>query len=70
MIDTINLDNLIQQMFPSSAFPVVDEQTLVYLYRAYSIGFKDGFSRSHSDVKIQRESTLGERLYAAEQEES
>ena len=70
MIDTINLDNLIQQMFPSSAFPVVDEQALVLLYRAYSIGFKDGFSRSHSDVKIQRESTLGERLHAAEQEGS
>lgn len=70
MSTQINLDTLIQQMFPMSAFPTVDEQTLVYLYRAYSIGFKDGFSKSHPDVKIQMEPTLGERLYAAEQEGS
>lgn len=70
MTNKINLDETIEQMFPLSAFPTVDEQTLVYLFRAYSIGFKDGFSKRNPDatIEIVRKPTVGEYLNATQQE--
>lgn len=63
----IDLDELITQNFPSSAFPNVDEETLVQIFKAYSLGFKDGYSKRNSDatVKVVRNPTLGDLLYAA-----
>lgn len=68
----INLDETIQKRFPSSMFPAADEQTLVQLYRAYSCGFKEGFGLSNPNAIIDMGSkpTLGELLYAAQQERS
>ena len=72
MTNKINLDETIEKMFPLSAFPTVDEQTLVYLFRAYSIGFKDGFSKRNPDatIEIVRKPTVGEYLNATQQEGS
>lgn len=66
----VNLDKVIQKQFPASMFPGADEQTMVQLYRAYSCGFKDGYGMNHVGAIINMGSkpTLGELLYAAQQE--
>ena len=72
MSEKINLDETITKLFPASMFPSVDEQTLVLLFKAYSCGFKDGYRFSHPNAIIDMGSkpTLGELLYAAQQERS
>ena len=53
-------------------FPEADHKTMVMLYKAYSLGFKEGYSLSHPDatIDIGNSKTLGEILYAAQQERS
>jgi len=53
-------------------FPSADDQTMVMLFRAYSCGFKDGYAESHPNAIIDmgNQPTLGELLYAAQQERS
>lgn len=68
----INLDETIQKRFPVSMFsmlPEIDEQTMVHLYRAYSLGFKEGYGLSHpaAIIDLGSKPTLGELLYAAQQ---
>lgn len=72
MTTKINIDEMIQQQFPVSMFPSADEQTIVLLYRAYSCGFKDGYSKRNPDatIEVNRKPTLGELLHAAEQKRS
>lgn len=66
----VKLDETIQKRFPASMFPGADEQTMVQLYRAYSCGFKDGYGLNHPGAIIDmgNKPTLGELLYAAQQE--
>jgi len=70
--EKINLDEIITKRFPASMFPGADEQTLVQLFRAYSCGFKEGFGLQHPNaiIDIGSKPTLGELLYAAQQERS
>ncbi len=72
MTNSIKLDETIQAMFPVSMFPTVDEPTMVLLYRAYSVGFKDGYAKKNPNVIIEsdRKPTIGEYLYAAQQKGS
>lgn len=70
MNNKVELERLIQMMFPAGMFPFVDEVTLVQLYRAYSIGFKDGFAKYNPDFTIAdytKEKTISERLHDLEQ---
>ena len=65
----LNLEELIQQMFPLSAFdsPNYDLSTAI---KAYELGFKDGYARSDSNVilEVVQTPTARERLYAAYKE--
>lgn len=64
------IDEAIQQQFPASMFSGADEHTMILLYRAYSCGYKDGYSKRNPDatIEVKRNPTLGELLHATQQE--
>jgi hypothetical protein len=64
----IDLEKTIQQLFPVSAFPPGTD--LATAIRAYTIGFKDGYSRSDSNVTVEvaHIPTAQEKLYATYKE--
>lgn len=74
MSEIVNLDEIIEKMFPWSilAMCIDNDQAAKVAYKAYAQGFKDGYARRNPDVILQivRQSTIGEMLNAAQQEGS
>lgn len=72
--EIVNLDEMIEKLFPWTPFAehLENEHFLKQLYKAYSLGFKDGYGKRNPDAIIQliRKPTIGETLNATQQEGS
>jgi hypothetical protein len=66
----INLDEIIIKQFPTTFFGELSDEALLQAYRAYSLGFKEGYGLGHPGDMIEMGTapTLGEKLHAAQQE--
>jgi hypothetical protein len=73
----INLDEIIIKQFPTTLFAGISnealiqgDQALLQAYRAYSLGFKEGYGLGHPGdmIEMGTATTLGEKLHAAQQE--
>ena len=79
MTKKINLDEIIIKQFPTTLFTGISNEVLVrgdevllQAYRAYSLGFKEGYGLWHPGDMIEMGTTptLGEKLNAAQQKRS
>lgn len=79
MTKKINLDEIIIKQFPTTLFAGISNEALVrgdevllQAYRAYSLGFKEGYGLGHPGDMIEMGTTptLGEKLNAAQQKRS
>lgn len=70
MTKKINLDEIIIKQFPTTFFGELSDEALLQAYRAYSLGFKEGYGLGHPGDMIEMGTapTLGEKLHAAQQE--
>jgi len=68
----INLDEIIIKQFPTTLFGELSDEALLQAYRAYSLGFKEGYGLGHPGDMIEMGTTptLGEKLNAAQQKRS
>tara|TARA_R110000822_G_scaffold230375_1_gene362498 strand:- start:3125 stop:3343 length:219 start_codon:yes stop_codon:yes gene_type:complete len=66
----INLDAIIIKQFPTTLFGELNDEAVLQAYRAYSLGFKEGYGLGHPGDMIEMGTapTLGEKLHAAQQE--
>ena len=72
MTKKINLDEIIIKQFPTTLFGELSDEALLQAYRAYSLGFKEGYALGHPGDMIEMGTapTLGEKLNAAQQKRS
>lgn len=72
MTKKINLDEIIIKQFPTTLFGELSDEALLQAYRAYSLGFKEGYGLGHPGDMIEMGTTptLGEKLNAAQQKRS
>ena len=77
MTKKINLDEIIIKQFPTTLFTGISnealiqgDQALLQAYRAYSLGFKEGYGLGHPGdiIEMGTAPTLGEKLHAAQQD--